>query len=271
MNETRRERLQNAPVSTLSKALIRRIIYAGHKMGLVPSVVTAKTFWGEKIRTPIFCFPQFLFRDELELKLSKFLMSTLKKGEVFVDGGANLGFFSVLAASLGAKVYAFEPSVTTFGVLRQNAKGRNIDARQVALWNSHGTMKLNDFGDNKAGCNTLLSDPTRVHYYDELFQNVKQYEVPTVTLDELGLKPTVIKLDCEGAEWEILQGATETLKSRPILIVEMLKVSRENGMTTKIMDLLGGIGYKAHYIADDFTLVPLGENNHDIVDVIFKT
>ena len=76
-------------------------VYLRHKVNILPKVVTVKTFWGEKIKmicprpTSLYFFG-FIGNDELYV--TDFLIRNLKEGEVFIDGGANLGFFSLLAS-----------------------------------------------------------------------------------------------------------------------------------------------------------------------------
>lgn len=137
---------------------------------------------------------------------------TVRPGDVVIDAGAWVGDFSAYAASRGARVYAFEPSVKTFHWLERTARLNSpgeIHAFNAALADSCGEMEL------FPGCDTgnrHLPRPGR----DE--GGVAPETISAITLDEFvrqqGLERVdFIKADIEGAERRLLAGATETLRT----------------------------------------------------------
>ena len=72
-----------------------------------------------------------------EIRLTRFLIKNLKEGNIFIDAGAHLGFYSLLASMLiGAKgkVYSIEASKAVFGVLKRNTRQKkNIRPYNLAV------------------------------------------------------------------------------------------------------------------------------------------
>lgn len=123
-----------------------------------------------------------------------------------LDIGANIGVMSMIFAKRAGRVIAFEPAPRAIPMLKANTeKLANVEIMQVALSNRAGTA----FFDEAAELDiSSLSD--------------SGIEVATTTLDALRLKPDVIKIDVEGYEHRVLEGATETLKCSPVIFFEAL-------------------------------------------------
>lgn len=159
-----------------------------------------------------------------ELDTARLLRRLLRPGSHFVDGGANLGYFTLLAArwvGRSGRVDAFEPDPANRQ--RLNAHLR-LDRRLAGQVRVHAAA-LSD----RAGMLRLHHpDPARAnHGQSSLFADLApggaSVEVPLVRLDEtLGRTPDVIKLDVEGAELMALRGAARLLAGPrpPRLIVE---------------------------------------------------
>lgn len=137
----------------------------------------------------------------------------LRPNMVFVDIGANLGYYALLAASLGAKVYAFEPHTRNIWLLRQNARDNGFDIKifPYPLADAEGLVLYSPLGGN--GQITAL--PTSL-------PSEAQQILRSMTLDGAlaGVSPDMVKIDVEGSEGLVLRGAQRTLDSRPIVISE---------------------------------------------------
>lgn len=148
------------------------------------------------------------------------LLSKLKDQSnlVVYDVGANYGFLSLvwgkISASAGGKVYSFEPSPTVSLVTEKNFSinnMENIEFHKKAIGNMNGSI---DLYDGKTSSNVLQK------------KDFKPVKVDIVSLDEFtrnrGIdRIDLIKIDVDGIEYDILQGAKEILnKHKPILIVE---------------------------------------------------
>ncbi|HEV8463047.1 MAG TPA: FkbM family methyltransferase [Gaiellaceae bacterium] len=142
-----------------------------------------------------------------ESPVQKALAEHLGPGALFFDVGAHVGFFSVCAGRLGARVVAFEASSDNAVRVRRQAElnGLPIEVVAKAVWRDDGGVRLVP-GDS-----------------DSEWQVVSGGDVPSVALDAFadGEPPAVVKLDVEGAELEALDGAQKLLeRARPVLICE---------------------------------------------------
>jgi FkbM family methyltransferase len=166
----------------------------------------------------------------------------LGPGDLFVDVGANIGYFSLLAASRGAEVIAFEPNPACHEALLRNAKlnGLTIDARQIALTDRPGRGTLVIERDDRLGAAHLGE------------AGAGRITVPLDTLDlQLGgRQPKLLKIDVEGAEIGVLEGASETLTVGTRVIIEVSEYSliRFGGSKDQLFALLSRNGYKGRLL-----------------------
>ncbi|RLM94759.1 FkbM family methyltransferase [Halobellus sp. Atlit-38R] len=147
------------------------------------------------------------------------LLSDLQPDDVFYDLGANLGVYSCFAASVVAPtVVAFEPHPANADKLAQNVALNDADVsiQRVALASSSGTARMQlapGFDADVAGSagHTLLTD-----YYDEASETiqVEKRRGDEFVANEDVQPPTVLKIDTEGSEIEVLEGFDSTL-ARP--------------------------------------------------------
>lgn len=140
---------------------------------------------------------------------SMFLIHNLKPKDLFIDIGANVGHFSLLAAGIcKANVIAFEPILVTFNKLKKNIVLNDL-AEKIKIYNI-GIGEVNsilNFTKSKDVMNSVALS----------------YETDTVSvlvkkLDEalLNKNPTCLKIDVEGYEYFVLKGASEVLKKQRI-------------------------------------------------------
>ena len=136
-----------------------------------------------------------------------FLIHALRPEDLFIDVGANLGSYTILAASVaGARVYAFEPIPSTYERLLDNVRLNRLEQRATCfnqgIGAGPGTIAFT--GDSGATNHALASG--------EQNDSVVDVEVTSLDIalrDEL---PALIKIDVEGYETPVLEGAEETLK-----------------------------------------------------------
>lgn len=136
---------------------------------------------------------------------------------LFIDAGANMGFWSVLVSSPmfgGRKAVAIEGSRETFERLERNriANGGRFETLFAAVY-------------SEAGRELVFSTGSHAGRHLDLDAAAQGTPVTTVTLDGIAAArrdglPVVIKLDVEGAEPDALKGAAETLKGDVLLIYE---------------------------------------------------
>ena len=136
-----------------------------------------------------------------------FLLHFLRKDDLFVDIGANIGSYTVLAAAhVEAKTISIEPVPSTFGHLTANINindiQKRIDAYNIALGSSDGTVS---FTKNQDTTNHVATTDDK-----------ETIEVRVSILDNVLAgkdAPVLLKIDVEGFETEVLNGASETLNS----------------------------------------------------------
>ena len=144
-----------------------------------------------------------------------FALHVLRPGDLFVDVGANVGSYTVLAGAAGADVLAFEPG-ERFTDLQRNVaiNGMNAELRNQAVGAEAGTLRFT----------VGLDSINRAALDDEPF-----VEVPVVPLDEaVGERvPVLIKVDVEGYEGAVLAGGARPFGAATAVIMEL------NGQTLR--------------------------------------
>jgi FkbM family methyltransferase len=145
-----------------------------------------------------------------------FLLHLLREGDVFIDVGANIGSYTILAsAEIGAKTISIEPVPSTFCYLKDNIALNNIgnlvEAHNIGLAGSNGSIKFTG----------TLDTVNHVATNDD--KGVIEVQVDTLDSVVNARNPCLIKIDVEGYEFEVLKGACETLMNQSLkaLIVEL--------------------------------------------------
>lgn len=163
------------------------------------------------------CIFEIVHRDEY--KLSKFQDL---KDQFLIDIGANCGVATLILAKQNplSTVLSFEPDKTIFEVLRKNVELNQL--HNVKLFNKavskKGIKELElILHPSFSGGNTTYSDKAAIQSYFAT-QTVTSYTVPCISLDEIVEefsigKIAVLKIDCEGAEFDILYNS-ESFKNK---------------------------------------------------------
>ena len=154
-----------------------------------------------------------------------FVLHLLRPGDLFVDVGANIGAYTVLAAgAVGANVTAFEPNPTIYPTLeknvRLNALSERVNTVNAALGRASGNLKFTvDLGTESSVA--VAGDASNI------------ISVPVLSLDEqlAGQTPFMIKIDVEGFEAEVLAGAINILRqnSCAALLIERVGLGARYG------------------------------------------
>lgn len=218
-------RLLHQPATTLIYSVLLRLPRC------VPLALKAPahTFFGEEMRVilPEESACQIFYYGAIEEDVTSFLLTHVMEGMTFIDVGANVGYFSLLAAQLvrpSGQVHAFEPARRTCDILRHNTRRyANITVQQKALWSSRTTLPFHEYGQRYAALNSLRNH--RLVRESDIALT-RSYPVECLSLDEycaaLALAPDFIKIDAETAEPQILRGSGQTLaRHRPIIAMEV--------------------------------------------------
>jgi FkbM family methyltransferase len=177
----------------------------------------------------------------------------VEPGDCVWEVGAHIGFvtqwFSKLVGENGL-VIAFEPGPSNLEYLRKNVSElANARVEAVAVCDQDGSVSLNV--EDLSGQNNSLIDNLPVLEANTRAAGV-QPRLSKLTVQALSLdsfrssqrrRANFIKIDVEGAEYQVLVGARETLKSdRPILMVELMMEPRRS------LDFLKELGYRCFYV-----------------------
>ena len=198
-----------------------------------------------------------------EPESAAFIDSFLKPGMVFFDAGAHIGEYSLIAASrVGdrGRIHAFEAQPATATLLRENCVSnqlRNIVINSCAVSDHNGHL---DFDICSEPSMSSIATPVGSG------KRLARIRVPSITLDdycrEKNVWPDLLKIDVEGAEWLVLQGAAQMLSrpspAAPAVLFECLDSTykRFGYGPEKVIDLLEGHGYQIHRITRRGELVP---------------
>ena len=177
-------------------------------------------------------FRWFLFKTK-EPDTINFIDKYLEKDDVFFDIGANVGVFTIYAAKKhkNISIYSFEPEVANLAVLKENIIKNNITERVymygVGISDSDGLSKLH-IHDFETGAAYNTESENHIDYSAEgKFPIIWAEGIYTVSIDnfcdELNLVPSVMKIDTDGNENKILDGAKNTLSNKLLrsLVIEM--------------------------------------------------
>ena len=172
-----------------------------------------------------------------------FVLHLLRPDETFVDIGANIGSYTVLAAGgAKARVVAVEPIPSTFARLAQNVILNDLEDR-VRLWRG---------GLSDMACTLRFSSELdTVNHVLVEGEGGTALDVPVQRLDDLlgGEAPVLMKIDVEGHEWPVLRGAPRTL-SNPALLAVVMETNGSGARygvgDDKLMETMRGYGFEAY-------------------------
>lgn len=150
------------------------------------------------------------------------LEKVLHEDSVFVDVGAHIGGFTLRAAKTCNRglVVAFEPDPRNYYYLVQNIMINNVNNVVALALALSGAWKLVEFSVSK---HSVLSSTTDLHKDSTLFKTMVLAAPLDGVAEIMGLsRVDAIKIDVEGAEVEVVKGATRTLQHyKPVLLIEI--------------------------------------------------
>jgi FkbM family methyltransferase len=188
-----------------------------------------------------------------EPQVQKALVNHLRPGMTFYDVGANIGFFSLMAARLvgpNGRVVSFEADPEIFARLRENlARNQftNAHVEQKAVWSEAASVSFERVDPE--------TSPDRGHGHVSPNGSAPgTITVEAVSLDQytdFHPAPDFLKCDVEGAEVEVFQGATKSLsRKRPICLVEMHSLENHRAL----LDQFASHGYRCQNLDDNHVL-----------------
>ncbi len=171
-----------------------------------------------------------------------FVLDLLRPGDLFLDVGANLGIYTVLAAGHGSQVVAFEPNGDTRRALHQNVDlnqaGERVTVQPFALADYDGTCPMNVeiqgsshlVESSAPAVGEALTATVEVRRLDSVLESSAQPGLP------------FLKVDAEGFDAQVLRGAAGFVRAeRPVVLVEIADGGAE------IRGWLAGCGYRVYF------------------------
>lgn len=188
--------------------------------------------------------------------VQKFLFKDVNVPVIFDVGAANgetvVRYESVFPQS---EIYSFEPFKEFFENLRNNHK--NVRAYNTALGNKNG--KISFHVNANLGANSILPTDKRAasNWGDGVLETKEVIEVPVMTLDKFVKDNSIdhidiLKIDTQGTEYEVIEGATETLKKTKLIFTEIIVIPTYEGQKEfdEILKILRLNGFYLHNFYD---------------------
>lgn len=233
--------------SLIPKNIISRIPVVGRICLQLPNSkkLYLKTYGHDHIASILY----FRGIDAYEGSTIKLFIKLLKYTDNFFDIGANIGIYALIAAinNFHRKVYAFEPVPKVFDCFKKNVeinKLHNLQIDSAAITNYDGDITLYV---------PLETIPTSASTLQGFKNDSNPISVRALTIDSFVAMNNIsrvdlIKIDTEGTEHMVLEGAKNIMKrDEPIIICEVLK-----GRTEKSLHpVLDNLGYKYFWISSE--------------------
>ena len=190
-----------------------------------------------------------------------FLAAVLRPGMTVVDGGANDGLYSLFASSrVGheGRVIAFEPSERELDRLRANIRLNrldNVEVRAAALGSSPGNAELAIAVAGHEGQNTIGARVSNQNVPTRSRENVVVETIDSLTEQYRLERLDVVKLDVEGCELQVIDGARAALaRFKPLLLVEVEpeRLASHGVSRGELLETIGSLDYRL-FVFDEQT------------------
>lgn len=210
----------------------------------------------EHIQEQLFWYGQF------EENIANLIGNMVQEYTVFVDLGANIGYFTLLAAKKCSrgKVISFEPIGQLYEQLLRNIhenKLTNVMPVQAAVGDARGNSIMYISGEHNMGMSSLRAPEN----YSGRTESVKLERLEEWWAESNLPKPDIIKIDVEGSELSALKGMIALLNQhKPSIIIELnpATLSYFNLHTSDILNFLTKLDYLAYEITSKGLLKKYG-------------
>ena len=257
---TKFKRMMVHPLRYFNAIFFREVIYKNSKK---EKEVISNTFFRTKMHLLLPSSTDIYLTGgkshDSEIRLAKYLIDQLNKGDRFIDIGAHYGYFSLLASKLvgeSGKVYAFEASPATYSIFQKNTVNvENVMGHNLAVSDSDEHLKFYEFPNLYSEYNSLDVEQFKNEKWFAKYQP-KEVKIRSVMLDDVlhdeNLKPKIIKIDVEGAEFKVIKGAKNLLENdSPMVVLEYLSDERGNKAHVEAEGFLISLGFQS-FVIDGF-------------------
>ena len=189
-----------------------------------------------------------------EPHLTYFMKRTIKPGDIVVDVGANIGYFTLLMSQLSGKdgsVVAIEASPATFEKLIKNIERNhcvNVISRPVAVSDHKGEIKLfySKYGDRDTGKISTIEQRGCTFVSSVPCDTLMSILTSAVPIDRVSF----IKIDIEGAEAPLL---SEIIENKDRFAPRLVVVSETADTNIGFVDMFRSNGFECFYLENDYT------------------
>jgi FkbM family methyltransferase len=224
-------------------------------------------------RTAIACLVAVGEYEPIETHLLKAIAN---RSQVVIDVGSNVGYYAVeLGKVMGSfsRLLAIEPVLESFKQLQRNVQLNELNDRvnmfMTAVGSSEGTAEI--FIPETSG--SSAASTRNLHNEENHSSQIVHVTTVDAIMSSSGLdKCDLIKIDVEGAELMVLQGATRTIKKhKPVIFAELLRKwsSHFSYNPNSVLQLLAGFGYQCWGVSSSYRKIEEFTENDEETNFIF--
>ncbi len=228
-------RVQNKVKRLYYQSMVKQYTLAieGHQLKFATDTLSSNSWF----------YPRYAGNRLHEPAVTRVLLAHFKDASCFLDIGANLGYFTVLATAFlppGSQIYAFEMDEINFIELQKNIVLNNATDQVSAFHNA-----VSDTNETITYVKSTISSMAPTTSMVAAEGEVMHLSVGSITLNDFFRErsplPDLVKMDVEGAELRVLQGMTNILPSIKVMLLEVHpELLEKQGHTAQaVFDLLG--------------------------------
>lgn len=210
------------------------------------------------VNTPFgfkFLGPSVMQNGSFEVIETKILIKLFFQADIFVNVGANFGYYICMARNMGVRSIAIEPIPINQRILKQNLIENNWDQNvilhPIACGNSNGNVTIYGEGTGASIIPGWAQNPSRLKHI------VPIKKLDNILSNEKVTSKSVILIDVEGFEFDVLRGAENILGSpdKPVIMLEsgLTDHRSEGGLNLKFLEIFKFIvknGYRVFNVKD---------------------
>ena len=210
------------------------------------------------VNTPFgfkFLGPSVMQNGSFEVIETKILIKLFFQADIFVNVGANFGYYICMARNMGVRSIAIEPIPINQRILKQNlienSWDQNVILHPIACGNSNGNVTIYGEGTGASIIPGWAQNPSRLKHI------VPMKKLDNILSNEKVTSKSVILIDVEGFEFDVLRGAENILGSpdKPVIMLEsgLTDHRSEGGLNLKFLEIFKFIvknGYRVFNVKD---------------------
>lgn len=210
-------------------------------------------------------------KNSWETYITEVFLEIFKKlknsSTLFIDIGANIGYYSLLASSQGIKVVAFEPVVKNLELFEQSIWSNNfeklIKVHNIGIGEKKYRAMFNTYDDNMGLCRPVeLCEQITIP-----ISSTEEVQIDTINeyINFDGIDNVVVKINVESMELEVLRSFDKLLESTKIKYI-LIEISRVGKKHLEVINIFKKYGFTKVYFIEDNTKNKLEYNTEYLED-----